>query len=446
MKGSRKRFVLIILILVSIMLLYNVLKHYHINWFDDQAVVIRTNDCDAYFDNIPALGADQEFLTNEDQVILGSNQLAFSHLVHEQATILEAFLSIYFRPNNFHCIHVDKKAKPAFKAAVRNIVKCYKKKVKHGSIFILPESESFSVEWGKNNMLKADLSCIRKLLQMKKDDGSTAWSQSISVAGNELPIVSYSSFYNKIYQYLGSDLSSVESFILPMNDSFRISETQNADRKISKDGIQEDNAYEIQNPLISLSKSESSKSSLDQKNIQFKVFKGARNVILSSKDADFIVNHQVAKVMLDWFSLGSFTEEHFYSTVIRFRMDNNAIVSQNISAEKVRKNSAGITFTSGDTLHGICPRFTDWGCLNCFGQCYRTICNFHSLDLVKIDEDSTECLIANKFNVNVDPLAVSQQWIKVLRKSVIGVIKDEGKVQLDLLNNVMEKTYRLIMN
>ena len=428
------------------MLLFNLFKFYHINWFDDQAVVLRTKDCDAYFDSIPALGADQEFLTYEDKVILGSKQLAFSHLVHEQATILEAFLSIYFRPNNFHCIHVDKKAKPTFKAAVRNIVNCYQKKVKHGSIFILPESESFSVQWGKNNMLKADLSCIRKLLQMKQDDGSKSWSQSISIAGNELPIVSYSSFHNKIHQHLGSDLSSVESFLLPMNDSFRISETQNADRKTSKNEIQEDNAYEIPNPLISLSNSGLSKSSFDQKNIQFKVFKGVRNVILSSKDADFIVNHPVAKVMLDWFSLGSFTEEHFYSTVIRFRVDNNDIVSQNISAEEIRKNSAGMTFTSGDTLHGICPRFTDWGCQNCFGQCYRTICNFHSLDLVKIDEDSTECLIANKFNLNVDPLAVSQQWIKVMRKSVIGVIKDEEKVQLDLLNNVMNKIHRLIMN
>ena len=214
MKGSRTKFVLMILVIGSIMLLYNLLKLYYINWFDDQAVVIRTKDCDAYFDSIPALGADQQFLTYEDQAILGTNQLAFSHLVHEQATILEAFLSIYFRPNNFHCIHVDKKAKPAFKAAVRNIVKCYQKKVKHGSIFILPDSESFSVEWGKNNMLKADLSCIRKLLQIKHDDGSTAWSQSISVAGNELPIVSYSSFYNKIHQYLGHDKSTFQTFQL----------------------------------------------------------------------------------------------------------------------------------------------------------------------------------------------------------------------------------------
>ena len=213
-----------------------------------------------------------------------------------------------------------------------------------------------------------------------------------------------------------------------------------------KDGIKEDNAYEIPNPLISLSNSELAESSSDQKNIQFKVFKGVRNVILSSKDADFIVNHQVAKVMLDWFSLGSFTEEHFYSTIIRFRLDNNNMVSQNTSAEKVSKNSAGISFTSGDTLHGICPRYTDWGCQNCFGQCYRTICNFHSLDLVKIDEDSTECLIANKFNLNVDPLAVSQQWIKVLRKSVIGEIKDMEKAQLYLSNNVMKKIHRLIMN
>ena len=38
------------------------------------------------------------------------------------------------------------------------------------------------------------------------------------------------------------------------------------------------------------------------------------------------------------------------------------------------------------------------------------------MDLDKITEDSTECLIANKFNLDVDPSAVSQQWINILAK------------------------------
>ena len=121
--------------------------------------------------------------------------------------------------------------------------------------------------------------------------------------------------------------------------------------------------------------------------------------------------------MLDWVQLGTVTEEHFYSTVIRFDVDpNTKVVRQNTTADEIRVNSASITFTSGNTLNGICPRFTSWYCSTCFGQCQNSICNFHVLDLNKVKEHSTECLIANKFNLDVDSSAVSQHWLNILLK------------------------------
>ena len=124
-------------------------------WYDDQGVISRTSDCEKYFKQfVPVLGVDEEYLFHEN---ISSAPLAFSHLVHTQSAILEVFLAVYFRPNNFYCIHVDKKSSRIFKKAITNLINCYSNKTKHGKIFILPEIDSFSVHWGGNTMLKADL-------------------------------------------------------------------------------------------------------------------------------------------------------------------------------------------------------------------------------------------------------------------------------------------------
>jgi len=378
-------------------------------WYDDLSVISRTSNCEKYFKQfVPVLDVDDEYTSNAP--------LAFSHLVHTQSAILEVFLSLYFRPNNFHCIHVDKKSNARFKKAIDNLVRCYSTKTKHGKIFILSEVDSFSVDWGGNTMLKADLTCLSKLLLLNQRRNHTSkWTHSISLAGSELPIVTYSSFRDKITQKLGTSLSSVESILLPQAHKSRFSDEQIKDRKTFLN--QEETIFEIPIPLANLSNASSSNNSSVNKKINFKIFKGLRNVILSSNDVNFLLNNAISKELLKWFSKGSLTEEHFYSTAIRFNANQNSnMMIQNTSAKKTRINSGDITFTSGNTLHGICPRFTEWNCSNCSGECFHSICNFNITDLYKVSEDATECLIANKFNLNVDSSAVSQQWINILTK------------------------------
>ena len=90
------------------------------------------------------------------------------------------------------------------------------------------------------------------------------------------------------------------------------------------------------------------------------------------------------------------------------------------------QDPGGLTYTDADTLHGVCPRFTYWmqryDCINnigCYGECVHSICNLHSLDLSKISDESTDCLIANKFNLDVDPMAVTLQFFNVLHKTIV---------------------------
>ena len=54
----------------------------------------------------------------------------------------------------------------------------------------------------------------------------------------------------------------------------------------------------------------------------------------------------------------------------------------------------------------------------CRGKFLHLICNLSRLDLGKISEKWTRCLIANKFNTDVDHLAVRQHFQNVLRKSL----------------------------
>ena len=417
-------------------------------WYDDRGVISRTSDCEKYFKQfVPVQGVDEEYLFHEN---ISSAPLAFSHLVHTQSAILEVFLAMYFRPNNFYCIHVDRKSGRIFKKAITNLINCYSNKTKHGKIFILSEMDSFSVDWGGNTMLKADLKCLRKLLELNHQRSRTfRWSHSVSMAGSELPIATYSTFRNTIDRKLGPNLSSVESFRMPKGNYFRISKEQNKYRKLFLDGSQKNNVFELSIPL-NRNDSNSTRTHISSINqtIQFKLFKGIRYVILSFEDADFLLNHKIARALLHWISKGSFTEEHFYSTAIRFRKDRDDpyYMTQNLSAKKIRKNSGGITFTNGNTLHGICPRFTNWGCVDCFGECLNAICNFNIKDLDKINDNSTECLIANKFNLNVDPSAVSQQWIKILRM-MRKETKHDGNVSHPFYwNEAIQKVFKLVRN
>ena len=87
----------------------------------------------------------------------------------------------------------------------------------------------------------------------------------------------------------------------------------------------------------------------------------------------------------------------------------------NSKAKVIRQVKGGITFTEGNTLHGICPHYVHWGCDGCHGKCINTICNFNRFDIQELKEDPDDCLIANKFNLDVDPLAVSIHFLDLLR-------------------------------
>ena len=194
-------------------------------------------------------------------------------------------------------------------------------------------------------MLDADLKCLRMLIDLNNESKMPGnyikpWRYSSSMAGVELPIVSYSKFYKTIAS-LGEN-SAVESFgfhqitknFTRPGDAFnstnkqllrRLSNSQkrdclncrrenknsNSDRTYKKQWNMKDHLiFHLPNPL----------SSGDT--YEFQIFKGLKNVILYWKDAEFMLHHPIAKQFHKWQWRAAMPEETFFATLIRLRVDN----------------------------------------------------------------------------------------------------------------------------
>ena len=396
-------------------------SHNEIPWHDSISLSHRTANCKTYFDTFPSMVTVDSILKQEKAKLIEEPfSLAFSHMLHKDVSIFEIFLALYFRPNNFHCVHVDYKASDEIRKSVEDLVRCYKTKINHGEIFVIPKNQSISVNWGEMSVLDADMRCQSELLISNSIRSKKfQWKYVSSVAGSELPIVEYSTFHNRISTNLKNEMSSVESFSIPELNIWRFDRKKEYEVNIIEDGM-EDISYKV--PFVIWNPGEKNFS----RTLEFKIFKGLKNVILSYRDTEFLINHPFSRQLYDWFIETDFPEEHFLPTLIRISIDPNTLmIHQNQSADFLYQDSGGLTYTTGDTLHGLCPRFTQWmdryDCINdigCFGECLNTICNLHTLDLDKISPQTTDCLIANKFNLDVDPMAVTFQFFNVLKQVV----------------------------
>ena len=203
---------------------------------------------------------------------------------------------------------------------------------------------AIQVKWGKSNMLNADLKCLEQLVKLNTDQkqehgemnaptiNTYKWKYSSSMAGVELPIVTYSKFYKQVTG-LG-EVSSVESFgfnQIPKNSShhktfnstnkqllLRLTSSQRRDCVNCRDpqshdrwNLQDPLVFSLRNPLL---KANGVKYS-------FQIFKGLKNVILHWIDAEFMINHPVAKQFHKWQNKAAMPEETFFATLIRLKID-----------------------------------------------------------------------------------------------------------------------------
>lgn len=100
--------------------------------------------------------------------------LAYSILLFHRPEQFERLLRAIYRPQNFYCIHVDRKSSKSVQDAVGAVINCF------GNVFLAPEQ--YDVQWGTFSILQPELSCMKELLKYKK------WKYFINLTGQEFPL------------------------------------------------------------------------------------------------------------------------------------------------------------------------------------------------------------------------------------------------------------------
>ena len=107
---------------------------------------------------------------NEDQF-----PIAYSINIYKDIEQFERLLRAIYRPQNYYCIHVDKKSPDVFHRAVEKIVNCFT------NVFVA--SNNVEVKWGEFSSLQSTLICMKELYGRSK-----LWKYLINLTGQEFPL------------------------------------------------------------------------------------------------------------------------------------------------------------------------------------------------------------------------------------------------------------------
>ncbi|XP_074527410.1 beta-1,3-galactosyl-O-glycosyl-glycoprotein beta-1,6-N-acetylglucosaminyltransferase-like [Halichoeres trimaculatus] len=101
--------------------------------------------------------------------------LAYSMVVHHKVQNFERLFRAIYAPQNYYCVHVDKKSDASVRSAIKAIVSCFP------NVFMV--SRAVSVIYSGWPRVQADLNCMADLVEM-----STKWKYFINVCGQDFPL------------------------------------------------------------------------------------------------------------------------------------------------------------------------------------------------------------------------------------------------------------------
>lgn len=99
--------------------------------------------------------------------------IAFGIVMYNDLDRFERLLRAIYRPQNFYCVHADRKSSESFHQSLRTLLSCFP------NVFL--SARSVKVYWGKFSVLDADLICMRELLRFR-------WKYFINLTGQEFPL------------------------------------------------------------------------------------------------------------------------------------------------------------------------------------------------------------------------------------------------------------------
>ncbi|XP_055866636.1 beta-1,3-galactosyl-O-glycosyl-glycoprotein beta-1,6-N-acetylglucosaminyltransferase-like isoform X2 [Biomphalaria glabrata] len=268
--------------------------------------------------------------------------IAFSLITFKDIEMVERLLRAVYRPQNYYCIHVDKKADEGFTRAMSAIANCF------DNVFIAPER--VDVKWGEYSVLEPELICMEHLWKFKK------WKYFINLTGQEFPLKTNWELVQILKAYNGAN--DLEGTVKRANQGrWKSSPPHN-----------------------------------------LRATKGSVHITANREFVDFILHNQTSKDLLEWVKMTDVPDETFFATLNHNpQLGIKGTYKGEPETESVE--SMGKPFLSRFKNWGGDP-FN----YPCAGQFVRSICILSTGDLPQLWR--ARQLFANKFYLWEDPIAI----------------------------------------
>ncbi|XP_070287572.1 beta-1,3-galactosyl-O-glycosyl-glycoprotein beta-1,6-N-acetylglucosaminyltransferase [Myotis yumanensis] len=289
--------------------------------------------------------------------------IAYSIVVHHKIEMFDRLLRAIYMPQNFYCIHVDKKSEDSFLAAVTGIASCF------SNVFVASQLET--VVYASWSRVQADLNCMRDL--HKRDAG---WKYLINLCGMDFPIKTNLEIVRKLKSLMGEN--NLETERMPSHKKERWKKHYEVvDGKLTNTGTDK-----VQPPL------------------ETPLFSGSAYFVVSRKYVEYVLENEKIQKFMEWAKDTYSPDEYLWATIQRIpEVPGSLSLSHKYDMSDMQAIARFVKwqYFEGDVYKGA-PYPP------CNGVHVRSVCVFGAGDLNWILRKHH--LFANKFDVDIDLFAI----------------------------------------
>ncbi|XP_004638177.1 beta-1,3-galactosyl-O-glycosyl-glycoprotein beta-1,6-N-acetylglucosaminyltransferase [Octodon degus] len=289
--------------------------------------------------------------------------IAYSIVVHHKIEMLDRLLRAIYMPQNFYCIHVDRKSEDSFVAAVKGIASCFR------NVFVASQLES--VVYASWSRVQADLNCMKDLYRM-----SAGWKYLINLCGMDFPIKTNLEMVRKLKSFMGEN--SLETEKMPSHKAERWKR-----RYVVIDGkVTDTGTPKTQSPL------------------KTPIFSGSAYFVVSRGYVGYVLENEDIQKFMEWAQDTYSPDEYLWATVQRVPEAPGSLpLSHKYDLSDMQ---AVARFVKWQYLEGDVNEGAPYP--PCDGTHVRSVCIFGAGDLTWMLRKHH--FFANKFDMDVDLFAI----------------------------------------
>ncbi|XP_075864733.1 beta-1,3-galactosyl-O-glycosyl-glycoprotein beta-1,6-N-acetylglucosaminyltransferase [Microcebus murinus] len=289
--------------------------------------------------------------------------IAYSLVVHHKIEMLDRLLRAIYMPQNFYCIHVDRKSEESFLAAVKGIASCF------SNVFVASQLES--VVYASWSRVQADLNCMKDLYGM-----SARWKYLINLCGMDFPIKTNLEIVRKLKSFMGEN--NLETEKMPSHKEERWKKQYAVvNGKLTNTGT-----VKMRPPL------------------ETPLFSGSAYFVVSREYVGYVLENEKIQKFMQWAQDTYSPDEYLWATIQRIpEVPGSLSLSHKYDLSDMQ---AVARFVKWQYYEGDMSKGAPYP--PCNGIHVRSVCIFGAGDLNWMLRKHH--LFANKFDVDVDHFAI----------------------------------------